>query len=174
MTHQPATSEFAASRPSPTRLFAELRSNCLDAFVRLETTICRCIIHFGCGLDPKKVPLSQRLTSLAKVKPSSQLSRERAADLVQLTQSCEQLLATRAALVHSVMALGEADGQPVALFQNAADAALDRPVYLVLTPRGFEKIEAAARSLTGKFNEYLSPPTARQPQPSPASARAGS
>jgi len=174
MTHQPASSEFAVIRSRPANLFAELRSNCIDAFARLETTICRCIIHFDCGLDAKKVPLSHRLATLATVKPGPQLSKERAADLAKLTQSCVQLLTTRGSMVHSVMALGEADGQPVALFQNAADDALGLPIYLVLTPGGFGEVEATARTLANKLNGYLAPPTARHPQPRPASAGAGS
>ena len=147
--------------------FAVARSDWLNAIARLELEIGACLARVSGGCE-RGMTLSQRLNALAAIKPSHRCSKADVEKLASLKNECEPLLRLRASIVHSEMMEGCLGTEPVAFFQNVADARAGIPLYAVLTAAEFERTQKAIRALAQKF-AAISPSS----PPPPKKAAAG-
>jgi hypothetical protein len=166
MSFEPPASQFAQS---PGVLFAQARSDWLNAFADLEAQIMSCANRLGAECSSPKAPLSQRLKDLGSVEASPKFSKDDMKKLKPLLESCEGLLALRATIVHARLCLGDREGSPAALFQNAFDVALSNPIYVVLTVPDFQASTSRITKLAVAYGKIGINPSS---PPRPATAEA--
>lgn len=147
MSAEPAPQQFTVVRNPPP--FPILRSELVDRFARLETAVCECIAKHS-ALDPHKKLFTQRLEEFAGLALSCEPLKEKKEALAQLAAECVALLPIRASIVHSVMKIEEREGEPVALFQNATDAAQGNLQYVVMSRADFDRIKRKLQSLADR------------------------
>lgn len=105
--------------------FAVARSQCMDAFARLELAVGHAALRLG--LTRNKDCLGRRVASLGKAVPSSALSKANHAKLPDWIRETETLVEIRATLVHAVMQIGLFGGSKRAVFANVADQLAHSP-----------------------------------------------
>ena len=142
-----------------------LRSEYLDLFAKLETELFRVARKVQCNLS-ETASLHQRLESLEKAKPSSQLSTSNAAILKKMVNGIDDHLRVRNCIVHSVMTVGSNGTSDAIIFQNAVDRSAGHPFYLILTANEFLEFFSLLRKFIILCEQIINqPPSQHQPSP---------
>lgn len=166
MTVQPPAAAFRSNARTE---FCRLRSDFVDAFVRLEMAVGRCLTRLDIAFDAKKCSFDQRIEKLSKAKPGTKLSRANAARLATLPHECEPFQRLRASMVHGVMTIAMTDDGEVAIFRNAADVIEDSQVCYALSAPDLRQQIAGLDALKATI-ESLTQPSPHPPKPA---AKAG-
>ena len=145
MTHEADQSTFVPTWESQ---FVPLRNEWLNCFAQLELEICRSLSRLSRERFSKGKCISQRVTELASLKPSSICSTAASKKLKELAGEFEGLASIRASIVHASMIPGDREGAPAALFHNVFEAARDVPNYLTMTSEDFDRTRKAVFHLT--------------------------
>lgn len=153
--------------------FALARSQCIDAFARLEH--CVALAAKRLELPVTKDCLGRRVAALAKAKRGPKLSTANEAKLLLWVHQIEPLTAKRAWLVHSRMELGDFDGEWRASFANVVDLVTENTTVMLASVNDLKKLRNAVQNQTKQLDTLIwgvapSQPKAQpnpQAQPSP-------
>lgn len=141
-----------------------LRCEYMNVFAGLETELFRVARKVQCNLS-ETASLHQRLESLGKSKPSSQLSSSNAAKLKGMVADIDSHLRIRNCVVHGVMTVGSNGSSDAVIFQNATDRSIGHPFYLILTVKDFQQYFDMLRGFSRLCEQIITRPPS-QPQPS--------
>lgn len=151
--------------------FALARSDFLDSFADLEAAIWVVLDKSGTMLTAKE-PFGNRVKSFRELQSGTQLAKCRVNQKNQIADALLRLLPIRADLVHSRMQISVWDGEPVAIFTNAALAddpdALKRIMKLARLKTLTEKLRHYSE-VTRSLRKPINPASSPQP-PSPDEA----
>jgi len=132
--------------------FILLRHELIEAFARLEVSICRCLMKYipACKIGDGS-PLGAKIKELEGVKASNHLTKGHAERIQFICQSLPGPMRIRAAVVHGNMRLGALEGKAVAIFQDALSVARDVNCHTILSQDDFKN---EIKTLT-EFNNNL-------------------
>ena len=153
--------------------FALARSQCIDAFARLEHRVALAAKRLG--LPVNRDCLGRRVAALTKVKRGPKLSTANEAKLPLWVEETEPLIAKRASLVHSRMELGDFDGEWRASFANIVDLVTENETVMLASLNDLKKLRNAVHNQTKRLDTLIwgaIPPQPKalpnpQAQPSP-------
>lgn len=142
-----------------------LRSAFVDAFARLETSICK--ILASCGAMPSNEPFKQRLKDFQKAEKTHLIAKSNYTKRDQIAVAVDALLSVRADIVHSEMRIANVNGEPTAFFVNAKDAAAEYPCTRLLSLNQFKELIYKTKCPESRVVDLsrVNPPSS-QPQPS--------
>ena len=115
--------------------FYRLRSDCIDAFASLETSVYRLASILKIQADSRG-QFSQLIKKLKAAPASPQLSKENAAKLKACCEEVASLLGQRADIVHSRMVIVQDGTENLAIFRNSvavSSGSCDARVYEMRT-----------------------------------------
>ncbi|MBA4354277.1 MAG: hypothetical protein C0409_06250 [Novosphingobium sp.] len=135
------------------------RSQCIDAFVTVETaviTICRKISP---GADGKT--LGQRAKRLREISASPAYSKAQRNQMHAALDELEELLPISNDIVHGVLTIVRLDQQHIAAFTNARDIISIAPSARLLTREQLQKVTQVTARLASRLDKILAKPASQ-------------
>lgn len=140
--------EKAPPRPGIDAFHKE-RSKCVDAFASLEAAVISLLT--SADISPKADSFGQKLASLAKAKPSPQLSKAAIDKLPDILARCDEIRELRNDIIHARLKLAVICDVHMACFINLRDDLKDCQNARLLTLEGMRALAARILHLTAEL-----------------------
>lgn len=146
-----ASASIKGPNPPKSETYAKVRSQCVDAFARLEFAIIAICARLNLKLASRAL-VGQRVKRLKEPATIASLPKLDRDGAIQLLETIEAILRERTDIVHAEMIVAHTDSETMAIFRNSADRAEGKPEARVYSLKSLRALCESVCSLAERLD----------------------